>query len=269
MFVGTLALLLATSVYAKCKPTVADNFPTDTPPNFYGNGQTDSFRCAVTGSTEESTLQQMQRDDLIPVKLSDRWYIMLGVNAASEGIISVKNDSIYDVVLNTGTVSPTDAKTASNNVEIAFGYAWSEFAVDVEWLASKSVSYNGNLVGTGVVANYSTIVKGDATLFNLYWLFNDQYNFKMYANATLGISQNKSTATLNNGSPWVTKKYSPAYGIGVGARFNLISKLFADMTVRGIILGKVKYQAATGGRYMILRATRTWIGVSARLLWMI
>lgn len=269
LFVGIMTILLATNSYAKCDPSIAPNYPTDTPPNFYGNGQTDSFRCAITGSTDVSTLEQMRRDDLIPTKLSDRWYVMLGGNAASEGVTSVKNDSIYDPVLSGGTVSSGEATTASNNIELAFGYAWSEFAVDLEWLAIKSIAYNGSILNTGVTANYSTTLKGDSTLLNIYWLFSDQYNFKMYATMCLGLTSNKTTASLNNSASSTVNKWSPSYGIGVGARFNIISKLFADMAVRYIFLGKAKYEAASGARYLILRASRTWAGVSARLLWMI
>jgi opacity protein-like surface antigen len=266
-----LTCVMASEVlHADCDPSVAKNFPTTTAPNFYGNGQTDSFRCAINGSTDLSSLEQRDRNDLLPVKLSNRFYIMLGGNAASEGITSVKNDSIYDPSISEATLTSTETKTASNNIELAFGYSWTDFAIDLEWLAVKSVSYNASLTGVTPNHPYSTSVKGDATLFNLYWIFDDRYNFKLYAQMCLGMSSNKSTTTLDSGTATVTSRLSPAYGIGVGVRFNVVSKLFADMAGRYILLGKVKYQAANGtGNFMILKATRTWLGISARLIWMI
>lgn len=270
ILVGIIACMAASTGFAKCEPTIEKNYPGAVPPNYYGNSQTDSFRCATTGGTELTSLQQSERNELIPEKLSNRYYIIFGGNAASEAVTRVKNESIYDPVLSVGTISSTTEKTASNNIELGFGYTWSDFAIDVEWLASKSVSYNASIMQITPVLPFSTTLKGDALLMNIYWFFNDQYNFKMYGVFDIGISSNKTTATLNGGPVTVTKRISPSLGIGVGARFNIISKLSADMAARFIILGKAKYAAADGiGHSMILSAYRTWTGVSARLIWLI
>jgi opacity protein-like surface antigen len=269
LFVVILACIFANPVFARCDPTIAKDYPGAVPPNYYGNSQTDSFRCAVSGSTDLTSMQASERAELIPEKLSNRYYLMLGGNAASEGIERIKNNSIYDATLNGASVSSTSIKTASNNIEFGFGYEWKEFALDLEWIGVKSMTYNGTLLDITPILPYSTSLKGDAWMFNLSWFFSDQYNFKMYGLMCLGLSKNKTTATLNGGSPTVTNKWSPAYGIGFGARFNVISRLFADMVARYMILGRVKYAASNGGNYMILKGYRTWLGVSARLIWMI
>jgi hypothetical protein len=253
-----------------CPPTIARDYPGAVPSNYYGNSQTDSFRCAIAGSTSLSELEENERANLIPEKFSNRFYVMLGGNAASEGIVRVKNDSIYDPVTNAGVLSSTQIKTASNNVEFGFGYQWTEFAFDLEWIGVKSMTYNGTIEQITPLLPYSTSLSGDTWMTNTTWFFNNQYNFLMYAVFCVGVSYNKTTATLNSGSPTVTKKWSPAGGLGVGARFNVISKLFADMTARALVLGRIKYSASDGqGHWMILKGYRTWLGVSARLIWMI
>lgn len=268
--VGILACINTTSAFAKCDPTIEKNYPGAVPPNYYGNSQTDSFRCATTGSNELTSLQASERDDLIPEKLSNRFYIMLGGNAAAEGVTRVSNKSIYDTYIASATLSSTQTNTASNNVEFGFGYEWKGFAFDFEWIGLKSVTYNGYLLGITPSLPFNTTLKGDAWLFNTTWFFYDQYNFKMYGVFTAGVTNNKTTTTLNFGTPYVTNRWSPSLGLGVGARFNIISRLFADMVARYMVLGRVNYTAIdAAGDYMILKGYRTWFGVSARLIWMI
>jgi hypothetical protein len=267
---SALLCLASNQLIAKCDPSIGKDFPGVEPPNYYGNAQTDSFRCAVNGSTELSSLQQSERNELIPEKLINRFYISFGVNAASEGIQGVQNESIFDTIAQQGTVSNKTVKTASNNIELAVGYAWKDFAIDLEWLGLKSISYNGSLVNIVPVIPYSTSVKGDALLLNLYWTFQNLYNFKFYALGCGGIGSNHSTSSIFGATPNVIKKISPAFGGGIGAQFNIISKLFADMSAKFIYLGRIKYEAANGtGRYITLRASRTWTGVSVRLIWLI
>ncbi len=270
LLLTTLFCLASNQALARCEPSVAKNYPGYIPPDYYGNGQTDSFRCAINGSTDLSSLQQSERDELIPEKLSNRFFIRLGANASSEGITKIKNKSYYDALAIQGSVNNKSTKTASNNIEMAFGYTWSDFAIDLEWLSVKSMTYNGALVNITPVISYFTTVKGDALLGNLSWNFKDMYNFKFYGLMSLGISSNQTYSRLSTGSANVIKKKTPAFGLGLGARFNLVSKLYADMAVRGLFLGSAKFEAANGaGRYIILEATRTWIGVSARLMWLI
>lgn len=272
VYLCLLVSLLPGQVIAKCDPSIAQHYPTNTPVNNYGNGQTDSFRCAATGSTDLTSLQQSERSDLIPESLYNRWYIMLGVNAGSTGVVNVSNKSIYDTQIENGVLNTTETHDASNNVEIAFGYAWKDFALDVEWLAVESLNYTGQITQISPLANiaYNTTLKGDALLMNLYWIFKDLYNFKFYGTMAAGVTSNKTTSTMGGGSATVVKKISPSLGLGFGARFNLVSSLYADMAARYIVLGRVKYSASNGtGNSMILKGYRTWAGVSARLLWMI
>jgi opacity protein-like surface antigen len=268
-----LICLISNQICAVASSSVPKDYPTKIPPNFYGNSQTDSFRNAMNGSTDLTSAEQSERAALIPEKLNDRFFVRIGGNASSEGISSVTNESIFDDLSLAGTPSSTSVKTASNNIQLAFGYTWTDFSLDLEWLSVKSITYNGSLLGISPVVPYSTNVKGDALIFNLAWIFQDLYNFKFYGVGCLGLSLNQSTTSIFNATPTVVKKKSPAYGLGMGIRFNLISKLYADMSARYLILGRAKFPASASvnnvGRSITLRASRTWLGISANLMWLI
>lgn len=267
--IGIATSLLSTQLFAKCEPSVAKDYPGEVPANYFGNSQTDSFRCAITGATELSADQLREQDDLIPPKLTDRWYVLVGANAAAEGIARATNNSIYDTVAQAGVLSSTQVKTASNNAQLAFGYAWTDWAVDVMWLSSKSVTFNASLQQISPVIPFSSNVSGDALLLDVYWIFVNRYNFNLYGLLAAGLSYNRTTTNIDNGSATVCKRYSPAYGLGVGGRFNLVSKLFADMNARYMLLGRNTMQASnSAGRFIIIKSYRTWAGLTASLMWM-
>lgn len=254
-----------------CDSTSNLHYPSIVPPNHYGNAKTDSFNCALNGSKQLSMDQINERSELIPPSLNNRFYIMIGGNAAAEGIISVKNVALVNdtVTLDVGTLSDTQFKVASNNFEMAIGYAWKEFALDLEWLAVKSISFNSSMINMTPGFSFSSTIKGDSMLGNLYWIFNDMYNAKLYGIMSLGVSHTQSFSTIGNGDTNAMNRYYPAGGLGLGARFNIISSLYADVAARALYLGKVRMSAVNGTSVLDLNATRTWLGVSFRLMWLI
>ena len=256
-------------LHATCDATLAKHPPSNTPDNYYGNSQTDSFRCAINGGSDLSSAQLNERASLIPQSVNNRFYIRLGLNASSEGSVGVKNKSTATAI-STGIVNENQATTASNNAELALGYTWSDFAIDLEWLALKSVAYNSYLRGITPNIYYYTNVKGDALLANVYWNFKNLYNFNFYGVGLIGTTSNKCTTYLSGGSTnTINKKYSVSYGAGVGARFNIISNVYADMAARYIALGETKFEAASGTTTVTLKGARRWLGMSVRLLWLL
>lgn len=266
---GSLVVcLIANNVFADCDST-GTHYPSVVPPNYQGSGQTDSFNCAVKGSKQLSIDEIRDRADLIPPKLDNRFYVMLGFNAAAEGVIMVKNKTTVTSTYSPGTVSSTSNKVASNNFEMAFGYTWKEFAIDLEWLALKSMDYSTNVTDTLGAYTFNSTIKGDALLFNLYWFFNDMYNVKVYGVFSANYAQTKSISYISGGSVTTTNRYYPGLGFGIGARFNIFSRLYADFAGRLIALGKINMQAVNGTTTIKLQGQRTWLGASARLLWLI
>jgi len=277
IYTSIFVCLLSSNVFADCDSTANTHYPGVVPPNYYGGSQTDSFSCAINGSKNLTMEQINERADLIPPSLNNRFYVMLGGNAAAEGIVSAKNSSsdTNGTVVNdfatgqAGTLSSTQNKVASNNFELAVGYTWKEFALDLEWLAVKSIPFNSSIIGITSPFSFTSNIKGDALLFNGYWFFNDMYNAKLYGVFSLGYSHNQSTTQIGSGPVNVLNRYYGAGGLGIGARFNVVSSLYADIVGRYIYLGPVRMEATNVNSYIYIKATRTWLGASFRLLWLI
>ncbi|HSX20646.1 MAG TPA: hypothetical protein VLG38_05965 [Gammaproteobacteria bacterium] len=264
-----LVCLIPNITFADCDSTAKTHYPTIMQPNYQGSAHTDSFDCAVNGS-KQLTLEQMNdRADLMPPNLNNRWYFRLGANAAAEGISNVNNVLPNNTITSAmGTLQNTSVKVASNNFELALGYTWSEFAIDLEWLASKAVNYSSSMYNISPTFTVNSNVKGDALLFNIYWIFQDLYNVKVYTDFIIGYSNNSSVTYIDNGPETSFKKHHWAFGLGIGGRFNIVSRLYADLSGRYIYLGTARLTATNGTEYVWLKANRTWMGAAVCLLWL-
>lgn len=261
--------LLANNAFADCDSTANAHYPTITPPNYQGSAHTDSFDCAVNGSKQLTLEQINERAGYMPQKLSGRFYYRLGFNAAAQGITGASNLEVNNTSTNqTGYLLNGSNKEASNNFEMAFGYLWDEFGVDLEWLTSQSVSYSTLVTGVTPNFNFYSNVKGDALLLNLYWIFNNMYNVSIYGDGIIGYSDNTSTSYIAGGESSTTKWKHWAFGAGLGGRFNIISRLFADVKARYIFLGTTTMTASYGNNNAYIQANRTWLGASVCLMWL-
>lgn len=269
LITSAIVCLLSNNIIADCDSTADMHYPSVNPPNYQGSAHTDSFDCAVNG-TKQLTFEQInERAGLVPPRLTDRFYFRMGANAAAQGITSVSNQEPNNLTTNqTGIIQNTNNKQASNNFEMAFGYVWSAFAIDVEWLSSSSISYESEIFGVSPTFTINSTVKGDALLLNLYWIFNDMYNVQLYGDFIIGYSDNTSTSYLNSDSPADTKWKHWAFGAGFGGRFNIVSRLYADVKGRYIFLGTTRLVATDGVSNAYLKANRTWLGASVCLLWL-
>lgn len=261
----------APSGQSTCDSTNDLHYPSKLPPNHYGNSQTDSFNCAINGSRQLTMDQVSERNEMIPRSLNNRFYVRLGGNAAAEGILNAKNvaEANNTTTLAVGTLTNEQVKTASNNFEIAFGYTWKDFALDLEWLAVNSIDFNSSMINIAPSFSFSSTLKGDVLLTNWNWTFKDMYNAKLYGIFSLGMSHNKTITSIESGASTPMNRYYPAGGIGIGARFNIVSNLFADVAGRALYLGKVRISATNGSNFVDIDGVRTWLGASFRLMWLI
>src|SRR5690242_8111754 len=115
--------LLSNNLWAECEPTIPHHFPSQTPDNYYGNSRTDTFNCAVSGTNSLTKAQIDERADLLPESVYNRFYVRLGGNFAAEGVTGagIVNDA-SNVTIAGAQIQTTQVKTASNNIEFAFGY---------------------------------------------------------------------------------------------------------------------------------------------------
>lgn len=262
--------LFSNNVLADCDSIAGAHFPTYNEPNYQGSAHTDSFDCAVNG-TKQLTLEEINdRAGLLPPNLNDRFYIRIGANAAAQGITGVQNIGANNSDTNAmGVLQNTSNKVADNNFELAVGYTWADFAIDLEWLATKSLPYTSTIIDISPSFTVNSVIKGDALLGNFYWIFQDMYNVKLYGDGIIGYSNNTSTSYITNGPVTMTKRYHWAFGIGLGGRFNIYSKVYADVCARYIYLGTTRIVATQEANAVYLKASRTWMGFSVCLLWLI
>lgn len=264
-----IVCVLTNYACADCDSTAKTHYPTYNQANYEGSAHTDSFECAINGSKQLSMEQINERLDFMPPKLTNRYYFRLGVNAAAEGLTNASNKEPNNTTtLITGSVQTPSNKIASNTFELALGYAWSEFAMDLEWLSPSSIDLTTVITGVTPTFTLYSNVKGDALLLNLYWILQDLYNFKLYGDFILGYSDNSNTSYIDTGDETHTKWKHAAFGLGVGARFNLVSRLYADVKGRYIRLGTTRLVADNGVNHTYIKANRTWLGASVCLLWL-
>lgn len=256
-------------IYAECDATTNMHYPTIKSPNYQGSAHTGSFDCAINGSKELTTDEMQNRADLIPPKLSNRFYLRLGGNAAATGISGAQISGVSNTTTNvTGYLQNTKNSVADNNFEIAFGYTWSDFAIDLEWLALKSISYSSGVSGVTPTFTFNSNIKGDALLLNLYWIFQNLYNINLYGDFIVGYTKSTTNSYINSGSITGKDNNRAAYGLGIGGRFNIISKLYVDLNGRYLYLGKMRMTATDGDNYAYIKAKRTWLGAGVCLLWL-
>ncbi len=251
-------------VGAACDSMKGVHYPTNQQANYYGAASTEEFYCAVTGIDDVSAEQLQELTEYLPPKLSDRFYVLLGGNVASEGIYKVKNVSDPDSIYVDAEIVTQTAKTGSNNFEVGFGYTWTDFAIDVEYLPYKSIQYSTTFTGVTGAPTVSSTVSGYNILANVYWIFNDMYNVKLYGVIPVGLNNIKSVTTANSAT-FTLSKYSAIYGLGIGGRFNVVSSVYADMVARYMLMGNIRMQTNTG---IVLKSQLSWFGVSLRLLWL-
>lgn len=268
--ISIIFCLVSNNLFADCDSISGTHYPTINQPNYQGSAHTDNFDCAVSGKKQLTIDEVRERAGYLPPKLSNRFYFRIGGNIAAEGLTSASIEGVNNTsTLATGSLLNTSNKVASNNFEMAFGYVWKEFAVDLEWLASKSVDLDTPVIDITPTFTLNSNVKGDALLGNIYWIFHDMYNVKLYGDFIIGLSKNDSTSYINSGDVTAVKRTHWAFGLAVGARFNIVSKLYADIRAKGIYLGTARLQATDGSNYAYVKIQRNWLGASVCLLWLI
>lgn len=265
LFVG----IITNQAYAACDGNTLGYYPSKLPDDYYGNGQTDRFRCAIEGKTQLSAQEQAELEALIPQSHDNRFYVRFGLNSGTEKISGVKNNGTDISSALVGIPTNVSEKTSSNEIEMAIGYSWKDFAVDLEWMSLRKIRYSGAFVATSSTPTITSEISGDAYLLNAHYNIKDFYNFKIYLTGIFGTTKTEAETRVNSSSPTISSRWGLSFGGGIGAKFNLVSQLYADMTVRGLLLNtKVKMEDADTTSYIILKGTRSWIGASARFIWL-
>jgi hypothetical protein len=238
-----------------CADSVAKYYPGKQHPNHYGNAATDSFRCAMSGSTQLTAEQIKIRKSLIPDSHDFRFYARVGLNAAAQQL----------------RFPGAKVSQASNQFDAAFGYRWNKTSVELEWLNLGSINYTSLQVKVGPAHTLATVsgkVKGHALFLGANYEFYKFYNYSPYVNIAIGVTNNNTSFNFNSNQVLSSERYTLSGGLSLGMKFNIYSRFYADVTVRGLFLGNVKYDAKDVVADAKVKVTRIWLGASLRLIWL-
>ena len=238
-----------------CADSVVKNYPGKQRPDYYGNSSIDSFRCAMSGSTQLTPEQMKLRKDLIPDSHNFRLYGRVGLNAAAQQI----------------RFKGGKTTQSSNQFDAAIGYRWKNTSAELEWLNLSSITYSNLQIKLGnplIIGQVSGKIKGQAIFLGLNYELYKFYNYTPYLNLAIGLTSNDAILTLNAGPQQILSKYLLAGGLGLGVKFNIYSRCYADVIVRGLYLGQTKYNGSALQTGLTIKAKRIWLGASLRLIWL-
>lgn len=184
-------------------------------------------------------------------------YGRLQVNWGEQSVFDITNASTG--ALQAGRVAKNDTSDTDFGFQIALGYRWPHWRVDIEYLFRRKLGYNVSpaLNGVGAIA-LSSSAKSQAWLLNSYYDFDQVYIFWPYITAGLGMGINE-TDTVIAGSSVVEERNDFAWNIGVGTRMPLMRNLYADISARYIRLGKQKFKDTGNG--LTLKGRHRFVGI--------
>lgn len=211
------------------------------PTDYYGNGQSATFRRAIAGGEPLTPEEQAEIQAQLPEKDSNRYYGRFRVNASSLIFGNIKNRSASPN--NTAGVGNKRAVQNQTGLEIAIGYTWTDMRWDLEYLVNRNLLYNANPVLTGVnpQQSISGSIKNNTILANGYYDITGFGRIQPYFTGGLGVSVNTINSTVtpsgtSSGSHSV-RTASLAYQLGAGIRMRFFEKWYFDFSYRYIFLG--------------------------------
>jgi hypothetical protein len=151
------------------------------------------------------------------------------------------------------------------------GYRWQAASLELEWLNLSSITYtnlNASVGTPATTAQLSGQVKGQALMAGVNYEFYKFYNYIPYVNLAIGLTSNKASMSINNGPIQALNSYLLSGGLGLGIKFNIYSRFYADAIVRGLFLGQSKYDGSIIQPGLKIRGRRIWLGASLRIIWL-
>ena len=249
---------------------------------WYGNAQTDEFRKAVSETYDDLTEQEKYEiNRMVPEVHKKRFYVILGSSKSITRVFDLSNTTTIaaDSNVSGNTLSTDFGKKNKRILEVAVGYIWDKFRADVEWLHSAKVKISGSVYDTTQNIKFENTVSGTGIAANLRYDIWEFYEIKLYASGILTIGLNKGQLSIRSdaiptSSDTSVSRLNYGFGLGLGARYNLFSKLYLDIGGRYINLGKVRMEtsinnAANQGNSLAMKATRAISGFGFKLMWLI
>jgi len=242
---------------------------------WYGNAQIPEFQQAVEESSDDLTAQEVdQINNMLPESHDNRYYIVLGNNRSTTRVSALSNitDQNASSEIADKLLSIDFGKKKQRELEFAIGYIWNTARVDLEWLQTADITITGSInETTSPGRSFETIISGNTVIANLAYDIKDLYGIKCYGTGILALGMNKMQLKLETSSFMEVSRLAFGIGLGLGVRYNLISKLYIDIGARYINLGSTKGEAENIGtnRSLKLEGTRAVASIGLRLTWLI
>ena len=243
-YVGGL-LFLAGSI-AKADFSVEEPAVTPSP---YGQGQSARFTKAIQGGEPMSSEDEAWVARELPDPLTNRYYGRISMNSGSLGLAAFSNKSASVYSASSLSTQKWTVKQ-KGGLELAAGYAMSDFRVELEGLLNKKLTLSSSNFFAGS-QDLAATVTSRTFLLNAYYDWTELDPILPYLMGSVGVSMNSTQSGLAGASLSASKtKFGLAYGAGIGIRTRLptrfLSRLLLDVGARYTLLGSVQLAPQPG-----------------------
>ena len=213
------------------------------PQPYYGNAQTPGFRRAMGGAGPLTEEEQRAIEALKPAKEQNRFYLRLFGYSGKQNVSRFSN--LSPGANAGGQVNETAIRTYQNRASFALGYDAQACRLELEYIRLSKMYYRV----TPMLLNIGSTEGIDATIRSYAWFLNLVFDLRgvaerFYPFALVGIGGaynrvssvliNRPANTIENGRQ---SNFHMAYGLGVGVRLGLTSRLYVDTQARYLKLG--------------------------------
>lgn len=205
----------------------------------YGNGQSRSFMNAMYELSPDITDTELQEiEKSIPPRITKRFFIRLGANCGKSILSQVKNTSVLLATKDAKVAKSSYTAPSKLGAELAFGYRWDRFSVELEAITTSNFKFNINPLFNNQLGKLDSIVKAQGGFINVYYDILDFMPFRAFVGLGLGAGINGTNSNFSNAPPISTginfskRKVTGAYNIVAGAKINIASRVFINAALR-------------------------------------
>lgn len=216
---------------------------------------TEEYRKAISGGEPISVEEQEEIATLLPEKETNRFYVKGRVNKGTVSVKKLRNKS--EAPFSTLKIEKVKDSVDQKGLELAFGYSWKDWRMELETYFDKNINYQGSpMFAAATLAAHPTLVPNNVTatvkvrnrtvMLNLFYDFKDFILITPYVGWSAGMSLNTSHTTLGNflnfNQEMSKRTLGLAYGISGGIRYRFLTKFIFDAGYRFSALGRPKFK---------------------------
>lgn len=208
---------------------------------YYGNAHAGSFDKAIYNPGDMTEKEKKEVNAMVPPDFRNRNYFKISSNKGKQKVTKIKNVTTQ-APNNNAVIGKNNISTNKKALSFAYGYVWDDSWAELEYLPMKKLILNTTAT---IAGNPPEDIKfkfsGFSLLGNGYYQMKKFWIFKFYLMGSLGLGANKLVFTENNVSN-SKQKIGLHYGLGLGVKAHIYSRLFLDLNGRRLMQGTPKYK---------------------------